>query len=66
MREGILVIIQTDNGTGDYQSIFAEAKLRIAGLERLFARRISGRLYLLCLRRRLRATMTGTEDLVTR
>jgi hypothetical protein len=48
------------------QSIFAEAKLLTAGLARLLARRMEGRLYFVCLRRRLRATITGTEDLVTR
>ena len=55
-----------DRGGGAAQSILAEARLLIAGLERLLVSLISGRLYLVCLRRRLRATMTGTEDLVTR
>ena len=49
------------------QSILAVAKLLTAGFAaRLLARRMAGRLYLLCLRSRLRATITGTEDLVTR
>lgn len=48
------------------QSIFAAARLLTAGLARLLARRTAGRLYLLCFLRRLRATMTGTEDFVTR
>lgn len=48
------------------KSIFAFAKLLTAGLERLLASLTLGRLSLVCLRRRLRATMTGTEDLVTR
>lgn len=47
-------------------SIFAAAKVLTTGFERLLASLMSGRLYLVCLRRRLRATMTGTEDLVTR
>jgi hypothetical protein len=50
------------------QSILALSKV-LTGLLRLLARRIlEGALYLLlaCLRSFLRATMTGTEDLVTR
>jgi len=47
------------------QSIFAVAR-PLMGVIRLLASLIEGRLYLVCLRRRLRATMTGTEDLVTR
>jgi hypothetical protein len=48
------------------QSITAAAKLFTVGFVRLLVRRIIGRLYLVCFRRRFRATITGTEDFVTR
>ena len=52
------------------RSMFAFAKLLAVALERVLSSRLLasltlGRLILVCLRRRLRATMTGTEDLVT-
>jgi hypothetical protein len=47
------------------QSIFADARLLILGLERLLVSLMSGRLYFVCFLRRLRATITGTEDFVT-
>ena len=48
------------------QSILALARLRAFGLCRLFTCRTAVLLYLLCFRSRFRATMTGTELLVTR
>jgi hypothetical protein len=54
-----------ERGSLSDQSIFAVARV-FADVVKLLASLISGRLYLVCLRRRLRATMTGTEDLVTR
>jgi hypothetical protein len=49
-----------------HQSIFALARLLTAGLLKLLTWRMTGRLYLLCFRNRFRATMTGTELLVTK
>lgn len=47
------------------QSTLADASLDAGFVSTLDRRRLP-RLYLLCLRSRLRATMTGTDDLVTR
>lgn len=48
------------------QSILALAKLFAVGLLILLTCVMGSFLYLLCFRRRLRATMTGTELFVTR